>query len=58
MVSLDGLAAGPSDSVGFIPTATQGDQSFGRAQSVLLDAVDTIVLGRVTYQMFSGFWRR
>jgi dihydrofolate reductase len=55
-VSLDGLAAGPEGSVDFIPAASQGDESFGRAQSALLDAVDTIVLGRATYQMFAGYW--
>jgi dihydrofolate reductase len=55
-LSLDGLAAGQNDSVAFIPASTQGDKSFGRDQSALLDGVDTIVLGRVTYRMFEGFW--
>jgi dihydrofolate reductase len=55
-VTLDGLAAGPKDSVDFVPASTQGDQSFGRDQLAFMDAIDTILLGRVTYQMFSGYW--
>jgi dihydrofolate reductase len=55
-VSVDGMAAGPNDSVDFIPASTQGDASFGREQSVLIDAVDTLLLGRATYQMFAGYW--
>ena len=55
-VSLDGLASGPDDRVDFVPRAMQGDQSFARAQLELIDSIDTIVLGRVTYQMFSQYW--
>jgi dihydrofolate reductase len=55
-VSLDGYAAGPHDSVDFIPESTQGDATFGREQVALMDTVDTLVLGRRTYQMFAGFW--
>lgn len=55
-VTLNGLAAGPNDSVDFIPGSTQGDQTFGRDQMQLMNSIDTILLGRVTYQMFSGFW--
>ncbi len=55
-VTLDGLAAGPNNSVDFIPAATRGDQSFGKEQSALMDSVDAILLGRVTYQMFAGYW--
>ena len=55
-VSLDGLAAGEDGSVAFIPTSTQGDQSFGREQLALMDAIDAILLGGVTYRMFAGFW--
>lgn len=55
-VSLDGMAAGPNDSVDFIPASTQGDASFGREQSLLMDTVDTLLLGRVTYEMFAGYW--
>jgi hypothetical protein len=50
-VTLDGLAAGPSDSVDFVPGSTQGDHSFGEEQLRFIDTVDTILLGRVTYRM-------
>lgn len=55
-LSLDGLAAGPNNSVDFIPASTQGDLSFGREQAALVDSIDTLLLGRVTYTMFSSFW--
>jgi len=55
-VSLDGLAAGPGDSVDFIPASTQGDEAFGREQMSLVERVDTLLLGRATYEMFAGFW--
>ena len=57
-VSVDGMAAGPMGSVDFIPAATSGDRSFGRRQSAFLDAIDAILLGRVTYEMFAGYWPR
>ena len=55
-VSIDGFVAGQNDSVDFIPASTQGDLSFGREQVALMDRVDTLLLGRVTYGMFTGFW--
>lgn len=55
-VSADGLAAGPNNSVDFIPASTQGDKAFGREQVALMDTIDTMLLGRVTYEMFVGFW--
>ncbi len=55
-VSIDGLVAGPNDSVDFIPASTQGDTSFGREQIALIDRIDMLLLGRVTYGMFAGFW--
>jgi len=55
-VSIDGLIAGPNDSVDFIPASTQGDPSFGREQIALMDEIDTLLLGRVTYAAFAGFW--
>ena len=55
-VSLDSMAAGPNDSVDFVPAATQGDKRFGKEQMKLMAAVDTILLGRVTYQMFASYW--
>jgi dihydrofolate reductase len=55
-ISLDSLAAGPNDSVEFVPAATEGDKSFGQEQIKLMQSIDTILLGRVTYQMFAGYW--
>ena len=55
-VSIDGLAAGPNGSVDFVPAATSGDQSFGQRQIAFMDSIDTILLGRVTYKMFAGYW--
>ncbi|HJU69286.1 MAG TPA: dihydrofolate reductase family protein [Gemmatimonadaceae bacterium] len=55
-VSVDGLAAGPNDSVDFIPASMQGDQPFGQHQTKFLDSIDTILLGRVTYEMFAAHW--
>ena len=55
-VTLNGLATGPNDSVDFVPASTQGDRSFGREQLALMDAIDTILLGRATYRMFAGYW--
>ena len=55
-VSLAGLAAGPNDSVDFIPAATQGDSSFGDEQLALMERIDMLLLGRITYSMFAGYW--
>lgn len=55
-VSVDGLASGPNDSVDFVPASNQGDQRFGQRQMEFLDSIDTILLGRVTYDMFAGHW--
>jgi dihydrofolate reductase len=55
-VTLDGLAAGPNDSVDFVPNTTKGDESFGREQDKLIDTIDTILLGSKTYRMFSEYW--
>ena len=32
-VTLNGLAAGPNGSVGFVPASTRGDRRFGEEQS-------------------------
>lgn len=55
-VTLDGLAAGPNDSTDFVPASTEGDKSFGEEQVKLMRSIDTILLGRVTYQLFAGYW--
>jgi hypothetical protein len=50
-VTLDGLAAGPNNSVDFVPASTTGDRTFGQEKLGLFEAIDTILLGRITYQM-------
>jgi dihydrofolate reductase len=55
-VSLDGRASGPNDSTDFVPASTQGDQSFGDWQTAFLDTLDTMLMGRVTYELFASFW--
>jgi dihydrofolate reductase len=55
-VSVDGMAAGSDGSTEFIPASSRGDQSFGRRQESFLDSIDTILLGRKTYEMFADYW--
>jgi dihydrofolate reductase len=55
-VSIDGLVSGPNNSVDFIPASTQGDLSFGQEQLALMDTVDTLLLGQVTYSQFASLW--
>ena len=55
-VTIDGLAAGPEGEVDFIPAATQGDSGVAENQMQFIDTIDTIVLGRGTYEMFAGYW--
>lgn len=55
-VTANGLASGLNNSVDFIPGSMTGDQSFGDRQMRFIDSVDTMLLGRVTYQMFAQYW--
>jgi dihydrofolate reductase len=55
-VTLDGRAAGPEGETDFIPAATEGDSVVADNQMQFLDTIDTIVLGRRTYEMFAGYW--
>ena len=55
-LSVDGMAAGKDGNTDFIPASTRGDQSFGRRQEAFLDSIDTMLLGRNTYEMFSSYW--
>ena len=57
-VSVDGNAAAADGAVDFVPTANAGDLSFARRQLAFLSSIDTILLGRVTYEMFSRHWPR
>jgi hypothetical protein len=42
--------------VNFIPASTRGDPRWDAEQTALMDALDTLLLGRVTYEMFSQIW--
>jgi dihydrofolate reductase len=55
-VSVDGLASGPEESVDFVPGSMQGDQSFGDREMSFVDSIDTMLLGRRTYEMFASHW--
>ena len=55
-LTIDGMAAGPEGKTDFIPAATRGDRSFGARQTEFIDSVDTMLLGRVTYQLFAQYW--
>jgi dihydrofolate reductase len=55
-VTVDGLAAGPNGETGFIPEGTRGDSGVAENQMRFMDTIDTIVLGRATYEMFAGYW--
>src|SRR5262245_26284476 len=55
-VSLEAHAAGANNSVDFIPASTKGDRRFGSEQIELMDSIDTLLLGQVTYRLFAGYW--
>jgi len=52
MMSLDGFMAGPKGEFDW-PLA---DEEFERHANELLNAADTLLLGRSTYQMFASYW--
>lgn len=54
-LSLDGFAAEKDGGLGFFPS-TEADKYSDRDQLRFLDRVDTMLLGRVTYGLFAGFW--
>jgi dihydrofolate reductase len=55
-VSIDALAADANGGVDFVPASNTGDESFERQQFAFLDSIDTMLLGRVTYEMFAAYW--
>ena len=55
-VSLDGKIAGPRGDLEWMPGNGKPDGEVDRAVDALLDDVDTILLGRVTYELFLDFW--
>jgi dihydrofolate reductase len=54
-LSLDGFAEDADGALHFFPS-TEADQYSDRDQLRFLDDVDTILLGRRTYELFVGFW--
>ncbi|MCZ7395546.1 MAG: dihydrofolate reductase family protein, partial [Candidatus Methanoperedens sp.] len=52
MVSLDGFFAGPSGEIDWHIV----DEEFNQYAIDLLNTVDTILFGRVTYQLFESYW--
>ena len=52
MMSLDGFMSGPQGEFDW-PLA---DEEFERHANQLLDTADTLLLGRITYQMFASYW--
>lgn len=53
-VTLDGFMEGPNHELEH--TAQFADPDFDRCASNMLRSIDSIVLGRVTYELFAGFW--
>ena len=53
-VTLDGFMEGPNRELD--DTAQVVDEDFDRYATEMLKSIDTILLGRVTYQLFAGHW--
>ncbi len=53
-VSCDGFIAGPNGEMDWI--ADSYDEEMGKYEGDLVNAADTLLLGRVTYQSFAGAW--
>ena len=55
--SIDGQAADPNGTTDFISEyAAKHDQGFERDAMDFMDTVDTMVLGRKTYELFVRYW--
>jgi dihydrofolate reductase len=54
-MSLDGFAVDREGSLSFFPSS-ESDRFSDRDQLEFLESVDTILLGRKTYELFVGFW--
>ena len=53
-VTLDGFMEGPNRELD--DTAEVVDEDFDRYATEMLHSIDSILLGRVTYQLFAGYW--
>ncbi len=54
-ISLDGYAEDKNGKLDFFPS-TEANQFSDRDQLQFLDRIDTMLLGRKTYELFAGFW--
>src|SRR3990172_7478496 len=52
MVTLDGFIEGPNRESDW----HVGDEEFNHYVTDMLDSIDAILLGRVTYQLFADYW--
>lgn len=53
-VTVDGFMEGPNRELDY--TAQIVDEDFDRYCTEMLNSIDAILLGRVTYQLFAGYW--
>ncbi|HEU5439394.1 MAG TPA: dihydrofolate reductase family protein [Ktedonobacterales bacterium] len=53
-VTLDGFIAGPKGEMDWVGRFY--DEAMGRYETDLVNAADTLLLGRVTYESFAGSW--
>src|SRR6476659_5689563 len=51
-ITLDGFIAGPDNAMDWVMV----DQDMGQYEDEIVTAADTLLLGRVTYESFSGSW--
>ncbi len=54
-LSLDGYAADRDGTTDFFPPTDQ-NEAFDAMQLKFLDTIDTLLLGRTTYELFSRYW--
>jgi len=54
-LSLDGYATDKDNQLSFFPSA-EANKYADRDQLKFIDTIDTILLGRVTYELFADFW--
>ncbi|MDE3230232.1 MAG: dihydrofolate reductase [Chloroflexota bacterium] len=52
MISIDGYYAGPNDEIDWHNV----DAEFNEMAAEMLDSVDTLVFGRVTYDLMASYW--
>lgn len=53
-VTIDGFTAGPNGEMDWVGQFY--DEAMGKYESDLVNATDTLLLGRVTYESFAGSW--